>query len=134
MNTPHRDQVGRHYFAPSGMTVLSRVVIVIALGASLSEAIFCLMGLGFSGLPDSVMERVVFILGALFWIPAAASWKFPVAGFIAFALLFGVVLAMCIRSHTSIAGCFYSLVFQSIGGAFLMLNFLFVSLVRRRRS
>lgn len=112
-------------------TVISRALVLGAIGACLPLIGLVYAAIAFSGPPTAVMDYVAFGISVTFWLPAAASWKFPVAGFVAFTLLFGIALTMCVSSGSSTSECFYSLVFQLIGWAFLVLNLLFIY-VRRR--
>lgn len=116
--------------------MLSRLLVLVALGASLSEAMLSCMGLGFSGLPDGLVARAAYILGGVFWIPTAASWKFPRAGFGAFAVLFATTVVLCeppISPPPGWADCIIFILPGAFNGAFLGLNLLLV-LVERHRS
>jgi hypothetical protein len=111
---------------------ISGALVLLALGACVPLLGMIYAALAFSGRPSSVTDYIAFGISASFWIPVAASWKFPISGLITFALLFFIALIMCIDSHTSLGQCLYSLVFQLISGAFLLLNLLFIYVIRRK--
>lgn len=121
---------------PVGRVVLlSRLLVLIALGASVSEAMLSYMGLGFSGLPASLVERSALVAGGLLWAPTLASWKFPRSGFVVFALLFGTAIALCeppISPPPGWADCSVFTIPGTIAGVFLGINLMLVAAQRHR--
>ena len=116
-------------------TMLSRALIIIALGASISQALFSSMGLGFSGLPASLIERSTLIASGLLCMPALASWKFPRTGFVVFVLLFGTAIILCtppISPSPGWVNCWYLLLPGAISGVFLLLNLTLVMAQQQR--
>lgn len=110
-------------------TILSRALVIIALGASIAQALFSSISFGFAGPPASVIERLMLIVSGLLCMPALASWKFPRAGFVVFVLLFGTAIILCTPPVSPSPGwvnCWYLLLPGAISGVFLLLNLMLV--------
>ncbi len=115
------------------MTILDRFrLVVLAAGVLLSflQALLSMLGLGFSGLPPSMIERMFFIVSGLLWIPALASRNHPRSGLLVFLSLLGVSVVLCIssgaRPYSGFASwreCAGILQFALIGAGLLLLNF-----------
>lgn len=110
--------------------VVSRGLILVALSAALLQVLFDYTAAGFSGAPTTTIDRVTIGASLMFWLPVAASWKFPRIGFVCFVTLLGVVLAICASSVSRLAECLYALIFPVISGVSLLLNLLFIEFVR----
>lgn len=70
-------------------TIIRSLLLLVALGSSCTEGMFCGMLLGFSGAPADFATRVALIIGMLLWIPVLVSYRAPRTGFTLFIAMLG---------------------------------------------
>lgn len=96
----------------------------IAIGASVGQAVFSLVALGFFGPPIDGNERMMLALSGSLWIPALFSWKFPLAGLLVFLALLGAAIFSCSNRvgfyRSGWYGCVYDIKLALISAIFLL--------------
>lgn len=111
--------------------VVSRALVLIAVGACLPLALSMYVIVGFSGPLRTPLEWAVALTGFTLWIPIAVSWKHPYAGYTIFMAVYTAVLAICVVNGGGVGKCIYGLVFPTISAVVLTCNVLMLLVTGR---
>ena len=111
---------------PHTRSMISTCLLLAGVAACLYIILALYTGYSFAGPPTSAYDVMELVLALSFWIPVAASWRYPRIGFGLFVLLLCAELAKCVFAHYPHVECFSGLITLELVGIPLLLNIVYL--------